>query len=372
MKRLATAVMAAIMAILSATAFASHGSLSYTGAIEAQNEIALSAPFSGRVDAVNFKVGDVVNAGDVVAVMRTEKVYSPISGTVEAIFADVGYDATAVSSRYGGVLFIEPTNKYTLYVDDKYAYESVSAMYAHLGDTVYLKCVTDGSHVGTGRITAIDDDGVYTVETTAGEFYPGEAVRVYNRERKYDVDRIGRGTIIVSTPETVSAEGYIVNRFVEVGDTVEKGQLIMETVTDLPSYEEYTGTEIISPVSGIVTQVLVSEADSVSSQGVVAYICPMEDMGVEIELTEEELAEVGVGTQLELVFEQVPGELRLTGEITGISYIPQSILESSTSSQSADAAEAETDDTVYYKAYVDFPATDGLRLGMTATVYRIN
>lgn len=353
---------------LALPARAHETSIALSGTVEAGACVSAVAAFTGSADEVYVAAGDVVEAGDPVARQRTTKVYAPMDGTVAAFFADVGDDAGAASARYAGALFLNPAHKYTVYVEDKYAYESVTAMYPHLGDTVYLRCVQDGSHRGTGVITAITEEA-YTVETTGGEFYPGEAARVYNNARMYASDRIGRGTALAADPVPVKAEGVIVRRHAEIGDAVEKGQLLLETVSGLDDPARFPGETIAAPVSGIVTEVKAAAGQNLAAGGVAARICPVKSLRVAVPLTEADLAEISVGDAVSLAFETIPGDARLSGTVSAIRYLPDSafVVKKETEQTDDDKTEEETPPT--YTAYVDFEATEGLRIGMRATVY---
>lgn len=117
-----------------------------------------------------------------------------MDGTVSGIFASEGDDAESVAERYGAVLFIEPTNRFTLDCSNEKGYSYSENRYIHIGETVYLSCTTDGSHSGVGVVTGVDekDEKKFSVEVTEGLFYMNESVGVFRNPQYTSMSRIGR------------------------------------------------------------------------------------------------------------------------------------------------------------------------------------
>ena len=86
----------------------------FAGKVAASNTNVISAPYGGRVDNISVHVGDYVGEDSLIATLGTDEVYALVDGTVSGIFASEGDDAESVAERYGAVLFIEPTNRFTL------------------------------------------------------------------------------------------------------------------------------------------------------------------------------------------------------------------------------------------------------------------
>ena len=127
------------------------------------------------------------------------------------------------------------------------AYETEDNYFVHAGGTVYIKCTEDGTHRGTGTITSVDGEE-YMVTTTGGEFYVGETVYLYRDADFTYSDRIGIGTLIYSDNTQYDADGTVINMHVAVGDRVERGQLLYETLGT-------ESTDVTASVSGIVASV---------------------------------------------------------------------------------------------------------------------
>lgn len=147
--------------------------VSFEGSVIAGETAAVGAPFGGLVESVALRVGDSVALGDPVATLATTKVYAPEDGTVGGVFAREGDDTEGIVSRYGGVVYIEPTNCYVVSATTEKAYNSSATKYVHIGEKVYLSCTKDGSHTGTAVVTSVsevDESGntPYTLEVTGG------------------------------------------------------------------------------------------------------------------------------------------------------------------------------------------------------------
>ena len=190
------------------------------------------APFGGVMDEVNVRVGDRVQPGQVLATIQTTRVYADVEGKISGVFGREGDATEGVSERYGGVLFIEPTNKYTIAASTEKAYNRSENKFVHVGETVYLKCTSDGSHRGAGVVTGMGEKaGEYNVEVTGGEFYIAETVSIYRRSDYAESSRIGRGTVAAAKVVPIKGSGSILKMHVANGDFVERGELLFETVT---------------------------------------------------------------------------------------------------------------------------------------------
>ena len=90
------------------------GETVFAGEVTASNTQVIAAPFGGMVEKVSVRVGDSVKIGDPIAVVETTKVYAETDGTVSGVFASEGDSADGIKTRYGGLVYIEPINRYTL------------------------------------------------------------------------------------------------------------------------------------------------------------------------------------------------------------------------------------------------------------------
>ena len=282
---------AALMALSGAAALAE---LSFAGHVVAETTDTVNAPFGGLVDSVDVRAGDTVGIGDPVATLETTKVYATADGVVGGVFAEPGDDTEGIVERYGAVVYIEPTNRYTVSATTEKAYNSSETKYVHIGERVYLSCTKDGTHTGTAVVTSIggsassggdSGDGggssgssggitSYTLEITGGEFYMGETVGIF-RSRDYDSSsRIGRGTVEQNAAIAVKGSGSVLKMHVSVGDPVERGELLFETVTGTLDGLYAVDNRIVSNVAGVVASVDAAPGTSVEKGAKLITIDP--------------------------------------------------------------------------------------------------
>ena len=122
-----------------------------------------------------MRAGEWVEAGEAVATVALTGVYAPADGTVRGIMAEAGDSAGET------VLSIAPLSKYTVTADISDAYDSAANKHVSVGETVYMECSRDGSHVAVGRVVKAEGS-TYTVEVTGGELYMEEKVYIYRDE----------------------------------------------------------------------------------------------------------------------------------------------------------------------------------------------
>ena len=329
----------------------------FAGKVAASNTSVISAPYGGRVDNIYVHVGDYVGEDSLIATLGTDEVYALVDGTVSGIFASEGDDAESVAERYGAVLFIEPTNRFTLDCSNEKGYSYSENRYIHIGETVYLSCTTDGSHRGVGIVTSVDekDEKKFSVEVTEGLFYMNESVGVFRNQQYTSMSRIGRGTVGRTAAVAAKSKGSVLKMHVKNGDHVERGQLLFETVTGSLKDLQPTGSEVMSDVEGIVASVDAKKGAKVEKGDALITVYPKDEIQIEILISEADLPTIRVGETVSIEFNwSVEHEERQEGIITSISYINQT--------------DENTTGTTY-KAYINFEPDENIRLGMTAIVY---
>lgn len=367
MKRMISLVVVALLlcTVLPSLALAET---TFDGTVISSESVSVTAPFGGTVNSFALKQGDQINVGDVIATVQTTKVYSPQSGLVSGVFGQAGDTVSDVVSRMGAVLYIEPTHKYTITADIQKAYNSSDNKYVNIGEVVYIYSYSSSyDNAAVGVITATSGT-TYTVETTDGELMMDETVNIYRDEDYAATSRIGRGTVSRTSEVAVGAEGSsssassvsgtsstsssesILYMHVKDGDTVERGQLLYETVTGTLDGLYATSNEIVSDVSGIVASVSIAAGSSISKGDTLMTVYPRDRMQVEIEIDEYDLEDIKEGDQIELEFNyDDSANTTAIGRVTLISHV---------------SASTSTSD-VTYKAYIDFTADANVRLGMT-------
>jgi multidrug resistance efflux pump len=322
----------------------------FDGTVVSSESVSVTAPFGGTVSTFKLRAGDKISVGDVIAEVATTKIYASTDGVINGVFGQPGDSVDDVVSRIGAVLYIAPTNKYTITADIQKAYSSSDNKYVNIGEIVYLKSYySSNGNTAQGIITAADGTS-YTVETTSGELLMEETVSIY-RSADYDSEsRIGRGTVSRTAEVAVSGSGSILTMHVKDGDTVTRGQLLFETVTGTLDGLFATSNQIVSDVDGIIATVSLSAGSTINKGDTLLTVYPSDEMQVVIDIDEYDLVDIHEGDQIQLEFNyDDTANNVLIGTVSTISHV-------SGSSSTSD---------VTYQAYIDFTPNEDIRLGMT-------
>ena len=352
-RKLISAAAAASLALTGTSALAE--TITFDGSVTASTSVQVYATLGGTVESVPVKAGDTVSADTALATLRTTKVYAEEDGTISAVFGQAGDSASTIASRYGAVMYLEGTVKYTISASTNQAYSSASTTYVTSGEKVYLRAKSSNDRTGEGLVTSVNGTG-YTVEVTAGSFIVGEAVNIYRSSSYKDSTMLGRGNAARAESTAVTAEGTIVNIPVTAGQKVHRGDLLLETLTGTAEALQPAGNTIVAGVSGVIASLSVSEGSTINQDQLAAVIYPEGSMVVEGSIYESDLGSVHVGDEavVTLAWNEDSG-VTYAGTISAISAV-------SAASTSADSTEAA------YTVTVTFTPDEDTRYGMSATV----
>ena len=195
--------------------------------IVAPNTEKITAPFAGTLLPFDAELGDSVSAGETLFTLDTVPVYAAQAGTVSAVFAKVGDDASGVAAHYGALAVVEPKN--ALYIDasTEQAYDDADNRYIHAGESLYLKM---GNTKGTGVVTGVSGKK-YTVEILTGDYDVNDTVRCFRESTTPSDSEVGRGKVTrYADVQVIADSGRIAAVHVKPGDTVEVGDLLFELV----------------------------------------------------------------------------------------------------------------------------------------------
>ena len=357
-----TVALAALLAL--ALGVPALAQVSFQGTVISGKTLSVSAPFGGLIDEIGLRKGDSVHVGDVVAVIKTTSVYAEMDGIVSGIFAKEGDQTEDITERYGGVMYLEPINKYVVSATTEKAYISSDTKYVHIGEKVYLSCTKDGTHVGTAVVTKVSDvdesgNTPYTLEVTGGEFYMGETVGIYRDSAHSNNSRIGRGTIQQNAAVAVKGSGSVLKLHVQVGDRVERGEVLFETVEGVLDGLYAVDNTIYSPMDGIVASVEAAQGSAVEKGGRIITVYPQDAMQIEMLVSELDLNEIHEGDKVLIEFEwDMDGTQQMEGVVSAISRVGEEKTERTADSE--------------YLAYVDFTPDETVRLGMSVNVYTMD
>lgn len=385
-KRGAALVMALFLATVGG-ATAAQAEAEFDGEVVASETQVISVPCSGQLESIEVQEGQWVSEGEAVAEMKVNKVFATTDGTVRGIFYQVGDSlesgtstssqtasgaenadsADGLQSAEGAVMYIAPVSRYTVNATIDDAYNRAANKYVRIGETVYMKCVKDGSHRAVGTIVAVDGSG-YTVETTGGELYMEETVYIYRDSDYSSSSRIGSGTVTRTQEVAVQGTGTLLKLYVEDGEEVERGQLLFETIEG--SSEGQTSSTVYAHTSGAVASIEAQAGDSVQQGSALVKLYPASGYQIKISVPEDMLSEISEGDQVEIRFNWDEDESKVySGTVESISYVSESQTEEqSNTGQNGTASQTQTSSEASYSAYIQFEADESVRLGMSVLV----
>ncbi|MBR4575668.1 MAG: HlyD family efflux transporter periplasmic adaptor subunit [Clostridia bacterium] len=346
MKKGMLTVLAMLLCVMLLAGSAAADTLSLSGTVIPAETVRVYAPISGTAEDVKAEAGQRVKQGEILYTMKTTRVYADRDGTVTGVFGQPGDVAETVAGEYGAVLYLEGETLYTVSASTDGAYASAGTKIMHTGETVYMVCRSNMSRTGKGTIVRVEGNS-YTVQVTEGNFIPGDSVDIFRDESGSTAQKTGRGTVSRVSPAAVTAAGSIVSIAVKDGDTVKRGDLLLETLEG--TFEGYamSGTDIPSPVEGIVGTISVHPGENVPENSVAAEIYPLDRMLAEAQLPEDYCSRIHEGDTVKI--ELVTDESKVyEGKVVMISAL----------------ATAESEE-VTYRMTAEFVPDEAVRFGMT-------
>lgn len=346
-----TAILLLIASLLFCTANALAEELELTGTVSATQTVTLTAPAAGKVESCTVAPGDHVEAGTALLTLQTTKVYAEQDGTVR-IFGQPGDSVAVLTTRYGGVAYVEPAQRYTISASTKNAYDADDNRLIHPGEKVYLRSYNNYNLKATGVITAVSGTS-YTVEVTGNAFTSGTTVNVYRDADYAATSLIGNGKVSQASAVVYSGAGYLVRLHVQNGQQVSAGDLLYETLEGSFAPGAADINTVFADQAGVIAAVTTGKGQSVAADAAVIELYPDAGMRINVSVPEGDLSRIEPGMTVQYL---LPGQEdsaeRLTGTVEKISLLPD-----------ADAAYGTT-----YTVSVIPESVEHLRYGMTVTV----
>ena len=336
--------------------------LSVEGTVTADDPLEVYAPIGGTVDRVAVKAGQAVEEGETLLTLRTTKIYADADGRVTGVFGEPGDALDTVVERYGAVLYLETESLYTISASTEYAYSATETKTIHVGETVYVRASGNYDRTGRARVTAVAGTK-FTAEILEGGFITGEKAYVYrdaafSRKLKLGYGEVSRTAPIAVTGASLTASETGNNRViysiariaVEDGQSVRRGDLLVELLPGRFDGLYMSGADVASPAAGTVGEVAVSEGVTVAKDAIVARLYTKDATCVTAEIPEENLSDIRPGSRMRISLttdesHAYVGTVRL---VSGV------------------ATEGSQPPT--FKAWIDFTPDDAVRYGSTVTV----
>ena len=374
--RSAAAILIVLLLLVSSCSLAEG---TYYGTVVFDAASTVTAPFGGVLEGLTLRRGDLIHTGDLICSIGTTRVYSPVKGTVSAVFGAGGDDVETIRTWRGGVVYIIPESRYSVTATTEEGSRNPES-YVSVGQNVWLrKGRRDTGVIGTGIVTSLsepggsDDQGTsssgsgksgqpsasdssdsFTVEIDSGVFSPGESVSIYRKEEAVFSTLLGYGTVIQTAPVVVSGDGSILRMHVKPGSAVSRGSLLFETVTGTVSEIKNGDNRVFAKSDGIVASVEAGNGATIEQNSALITVYPLDTMAVCISVPETSLSVFPVGKEVTLTF-GTSDERK--GTVRSVDYL---------------AAEDENSPSgmgyANYKVYIDFEQKDGIRQGMLVTV----
>lgn len=313
--------------------------------IVAPNTEKITAPFAGTLLPFDYETGDSVSAHETLFTLDTTPVYATQAGTVSAVFASVGDDASGVAAHYGALAVIEPKN--ALYIDAStdQAYNDADNRYIHAGRNPVTQAQ---QRQGTGVVTSVSSKK-YTVEILSGSFDVDDTVRCFRESTTPSDSEVGRGKVTRYADVQVNANsGRIAAVHVKPGDAVEVGDLLFELV-DAQS-EKNASRSIAASKDGVITSMNTASGAQVYRGQLLCEVADLSTLELSAEVDELDLNSIAVGDTLSYTLDAFDGET-FTGTVTQIYSVG-----------------AKKQNATYFDVRITLPAGKTLLPGMNGTV----
>lgn len=324
--------------------------LSLDGVVIAGETVTVTAPYGCTVEDFSLKEGDMVKSGDLLFPIRANKVYAPCDGTIVGIRTEQGSNAEFVIGKYGALLYIEPEYPFIVEASTRDAYYENSKKAIIPGEKVYLLSTANRDRKGEGIVTHVQGSG-YGVEVRGGNIDLNENISVYREETYSSSSKIGSGVLLQTPYVPIQASGSVLSIHVAEGDMVMRGDLLLETVDSaLPGGTAYT--EGISAMQdGIVTAIYAKPGTFVPANQPVAAIAPAEKLQIAVDVLQDDLSSVAVGSSVDVFVEGDTSGHSVAGKVESIS-----------------AKGVEKSTGTCFTVYINSEGLDSPRIGMKVVV----
>lgn len=338
------------------------------GTVSSTTSVDVSSQNNGTLQTLNYKEGDRVKKGDILATIQDDtltedisraennlkqqslsmtklndglanlSIKSPADGRVKTIMARVGEDTGVTTKSYGALAVISTDGKMKMMVEP----EKDVAVPVQTGDLVKVTLsngtVVDGTIVdATGTGSQLPTSGSIQVEIARDDLTVGTSATV----AKSDGTVIGQGSLEINKGiDVIGGNGVISkisvteNKIVKRGSTLftlknidvkssidSQNISIQQAQSDLESKKaQLNGTSITSPFDGVIVTQTVKVGDSMQQGKVIATIMDLSQMQAVVTVDELDIAKVQIGQKANITLDALPGK-EFTGKVTKINDI---------------------------------------------------
>ena len=296
------ALILTLLVCLPFTAFADTAN----GTVQAQTTYDITAPHSGTLLPFDLNAGDFVEKEAELFTFDTAKIYAPQTGIFAAGFAQPGDNAHDVIGKYNGLCVIEDPVPHEISATYQGAASGEEFKFVHVGETLFYELSSNKNVHGEARVIAANQRG-YTLELSSGSFKQGNRFKLYRNEKRNSGSCVGTGTIRRSDETYVQGTGRIITAFKQDGDTVEKGDLLYETVNvDCPP--SALTADILSPTQGVLSTPNVISGQQVYKGQTLVTLHDTSALKVVAQVDEIDLHRLSLGDTVSLLFDAYPAQ----------------------------------------------------------------
>jgi HlyD family secretion protein len=326
-----------------------------SGSVQPIEDATVYADSAATVDTVHFENGDTVSAGDIVAVLSSdtlesqkdtlkqqiddadaaiasmrsvsggEYIYSPVDGTIKAVYAAAGDSADVVTDRDGALAVICPDEllKVTVPGDSE----------SWPGQKV---TVTVGSKSVTGEVTAVYESSI-TVRFKDSGFALGEAAIVTEQ----DGAQLGEGSVEIANPIYIKGRGGTIRKiYADSEKEVSRGDKLFRLKGEVLSDALYTQIKerqnlqddlddvladmealtVRAGLSGVISGLSLNPGQTVQGGAALFTVQSDGEYKIDVDIDELDIAGIELGEAAEVTFDALPGE-RFTATVAKINPI---------------------------------------------------
>ena len=329
-------------------------SLIMSATVEGKVMHAFKAPASGALAPFTLQEGDVVTANTALFTVESEKVYADIDGTVRAIYVQKGDTLVAAQARYGAAMKIEYQNRFTVEANTYSGYDRDDYHLLYVGMPVFVRS-NNGKRFADGVITQVQGSA-FTVELKEGTILYEDDVKVYLTKKYRNDELLASDSITAIAPYDVSvASGTVVDVAVKTGDVVKAGDLLFSYVPDTLAPEKRGAEDALTLLADkeyAVVNVSATQGMKVQKDQVLAMGYALEELELVGHVEERDVANVSIGDTFTVRFDEFD-IAPLQATVTDIGSVGDT-----------------SGERTKYPVRLSFPITQGIRIGMHATLER--